>query len=119
MPSIGFLSMANSVASPALEAATSRQAPSSNDRSNFEFDLMKNSGKIHQKFLIESSGDYDFDVSEDELLEMGGDPSFISSDDDRDDSDDRDVEGKIESENDADFFEWDGTVDEDAHLDLD
>mmetsp|Transcript_2479 Transcript_2479/g.5678 ORF Transcript_2479/g.5678 Transcript_2479/m.5678 type:complete len:236 (-) Transcript_2479:812-1519(-) len=119
MPSISFLSLANSVASPALEAATFQESSPSIADDDVKFDLMKNSGKIHQKFMREESGDFDFEVSEDELLEMGGDPSFLLSDDLGNESDDRDVEGRIESESDADLFEWDGTVDEDAHLDLD
>ena len=99
MPSMTLLSMANSVESPALMAATGN------------FDVKKNSGKLHQLAMEKEE-----ELNEDDLLEMGGDPSFL---DDFDDDGDMKYKNKgIDGGyDDADFFLWDGEVNEDAHLD--
>ena len=98
VPSAGFLSDANSVASPALAAtAGAATAP---------FDPSKNAGAIHRLSGMDSEGgDGDYVMSEDDLMEMGGDPAFL----------DDDAWAKPPT-GDGDFF-WDGTVDEDAHND--
>ena len=87
VPSVGFLSMAQSVQSPAMTAA---------------FDPYSNAGKIHQLSMVESDG-----LNIDDLEEMGGDPSFL------DDPEGGEPEGREEE---GDFF-WDGEVNEDAWLD--
>ena len=99
MPSMTLLSMANSVESPALMAATGN------------FDVKKNSGKLHQLAMEKEE-----ELNEDDLLEMGGDPSFL---DDFDDDGDMKYKNKgIDcGYDDAGFFLWDGEVNEDAHLD--
>ncbi len=106
IPSMEFFSAANSVASPALVAATITSGP---------FDSLSNSGIIHR--LSKTSpveGDVgDYIMSEDDLMEIGGDPAFL---DDIVDEDDDDAWSKPPTANDDDFF-WDGTVDEDAHND--
>ena len=100
MPSMTLLSMANSVESPALMAATTNN-----------FDVKKNSGKLHQLAMEKEE-----ELNEEDLLEMGGDPSFL---DDFDDDGDMKYKNKgIDGgDDDADFFLWDGEVNEDAHLD--
>jgi hypothetical protein len=105
VPSAGFLSAANSVASPALAAAggatAGRSAP---------FDRSRNAGAIHRLSGMDSEGgDGDYVMSEDDLIEMGGDPAFL------DDVADDDAWAKPPAGG-GDFF-WDGTVDEDAHND--
>ena len=96
-PSLSFMSMASSMASPALTAVSSTAASG--------FDSLGNAGNLHRRFLEKED-------DEDDLLEMGGDPSFLA------DLDDGEVDVNTEI-NDSDFFEWDGRVDEDAHLDFD
>ena len=93
VPSMNFMSMANSVTSPALMAATG----------GAEFDPLENMGKIH-RMSVEEEG-----VSEEDLLEMGGDPAFL------DDVEEDSGTGSREVINDSGFF-WDGEIDEDAHL---
>jgi hypothetical protein len=93
VPSPDFMSMANSVASPIMGEV---------------FDPMRNMGKLHQRGL-------DADLSEDELLDIGGDPSFLGGDEVLD-GEFAKMEFGLDEPND---FEWDGTVDEDAHLDFD
>lgn len=95
MPSMDFLSMANSVASPALAAAAGGAGG---------FDPTKNMGKIHRMAMEEGEGT----PSEDDLMEMGGDPAFLDGFDDGPPS---------MGTEDADFFGWDGEVNEDAHFD--
>lgn len=90
VPSFNFMSMANSVTSPALAVAAG------------EFDSLKNMGQIHQVAMEKEGREV---MTEDDLLEMGGDPSFLD-----------------DVEDDAGFkgmgnFVWDGEVNEDAHLD--
>lgn len=96
VPSPGFMSVASSVASPALAAASSGGGGGGTGG----FDPLKNAGIIH-RMSKEAEG-----ITEDDLLDMGGDPEFL------DDAGDAEEEG-----GDPDFFDWDGTVDEDAHLD--
>ncbi|EJK60966.1 hypothetical protein THAOC_18611 [Thalassiosira oceanica] len=74
VPSAGFLSMAQSVQSPAMTAA---------------FDPYRNAGKIHQ-LSMESDG-----LSIDDLEEMGGDPAFL------DDPEEDEPKG---NEEEGDFF---------------
>lgn len=103
MPSMSLLSMANAVPSPVMDVANNGGGQSSGSGSDSNFDPMKNMGKIHQLALED-------EVSEDNLLEMGGDPGFLDSDDDDD--------MKFSDMDDANFFGgWDGTVDEEAHMD--
>ena len=93
MPSMS-LSMANSVESPVMTATQTGS-----------FDSMANAGKIHQIAMEED------ELNEDNLLEIGGDPDFLSLiAEDKSGIDDND------DEDDSGFF-WDGEVDEDAHLD--
>lgn len=99
VPSMNFMSMANSVTSPALTAAAGGGSGAKS-----EFDPLKNAGIIH-RISMEKEG-----MSEDDLLEMGGDPAFL-------DDVEEDREGLKEEIDDSHFFGWDGEVDEDAHLD--
>ena len=105
MPSISFMSMANSVTSPALTAAAVGTTTTTSAAA--DFDPLKNAGILHQLAMEKEQV-----MSEDDLLDMGGDPAFL---------DDPDEDGDAllkEGMDDADFFGWDGTVDEDAHLDF-
>lgn len=106
IPSAEFFSAANSVASPALVAATTTSGP---------FDMLSNSGIIHHlsKTSPVEGGVGDYVMSEDDLMEIGGDPAFL---DDIVDGGDDDAWSNSPTANDDDFF-WDGTVDEDAHND--
>ena len=97
VPSSGFMSMVNSIPSPILGAVN-------------DFDPVRNMGKLHKDELNED----DNDISEDDLLEIGGDPSFL--DDDESNNNDMKTRNDLDEPND---FEWDGTVDEDAHMDFD
>ena len=96
VPSASFMSMVNSVPSPIIGT---------------EFDPLRNMGKLHKDEL---KGDNQ--ICETDLLEMGGDPFFL-------DDDCREVsrsETSLDFDRHNDFeLEWDGTVDEDAHLDFD
>lgn len=96
VPSANFMSMAGSIASPIIDAAVN------------DFDPLSNRGRLHKAELKE-------DVNEDDLLEIGGDPFFLE-DGDREESDQRMLKAELDEPND---FEWDGFVDEDAHLDFD
>ena len=103
MPSISLLSMANAVPSPVMDVANNGGGETSGSGSDSNFDPLKNMGKIHQLALED-------EVNEENLLEMGGDPSFLDSDDDDD--------MKFSDMDDANLFGgWDGTVDEEAHMD--
>ena len=109
LPSIGFMSMANSISSPALDAvvsSSSSRAPPT--PAAMAFDRNKNSGILHQIFMEkeEAARMEGFVVSGDDLMEMGGDPSFLAEDD-------NDNGGYEKMNLDGG---WDGTVDEDAHL---
>lgn len=95
MPSLSLLSMASSVTSPA-------QSVISGITSNF--DPLMNAGKLYLEKVEK-------EMSEDDVLEIGGDPFFLDDDEGNSDT-------KMDME-DTDFFGWDGTVDEDAHLDFD
>ncbi|KAL7516315.1 hypothetical protein ACHAWX_001345 [Stephanocyclus meneghinianus] len=94
VPSASFMITANSV------------APSIFDRPGF--DPFRNAGQLHQRNI-------DGSLSEDDLLDVGGDPFFLD-DEDRLDSVFKQRQMELDQPND---FEWDGTVDEDAHLDFD
>jgi hypothetical protein len=65
-----------------------------------------------------------FENAEDEVLAMGGDPFFLGLDDDsKDDDDPPPIEGGTNLQLDPDTtepkkWEWDGEVDDEAHLDL-
>jgi hypothetical protein len=65
-----------------------------------------------------------FENAEDEVLAMGGDPFFLGLDDDsKDDDAPPPIESGTNLEVDPDStepkkFEWDGVVDDEAHLDL-
>ena len=100
LPSATFMSMASSVASPAL-SVIGAGGPSS----YHVFDQSRNSGKLHT--LSEMEDDFD-------LEEIGGDPAFLDEDDD----DSEFNKMKFDKDMDDDLF-WDGLVDEDAHLDFD
>lgn len=52
--------------------------------------------------------DGDYDTVEEEIEALGGDPIFLDSEPDDADEQEKDTDPD---------FEWDGTVDEDAHLD--
>lgn len=96
VPSASLMSMVNSIPSPIIGA---------------EFDPLRNMGKLHKDELKK-----DNQVCETELLEMGGDPFFL------DDGDREVIHSGIPLNFDrhSDFkLEWDGAVDEDAHLDFD
>ena len=101
-PSIGFMSMASSVTSPALSAAIGSGSPAS------EFDPLANAGRLHRTSSLDKEA-----MSEADLLDIGGDPDFLDSVD----VDEEEGEGLREEMDDSDFFDWDGTVDEDAHFD--
>ena len=101
VPSIGFMSMAQSVTSPALSAIGSGGDTS-------KFDPLANAGILHRM-----AKDTDT-ISEDDLLDMGGDPAFL---DVEDDAGAGEGTGPHEELDDSNFF-WDGTVDEDAHMDF-
>ncbi|KAL7456357.1 hypothetical protein ACHAWC_007881 [Mediolabrus comicus] len=102
MPSAAFMSMATSVASPALSVIGTGTGGSSSN-----FNQKQNAGKLHL------SEDDDFD-----LEEIGGDPGFLD-DDDTGGNDEKPFESmQFDKEMDDDLF-WDGLVDEDAHLDFD
>lgn len=104
VPSLGFMSMASSVASPTMAVAASGESPAFAN-----FDRIANMGKLH-RMELEKELKKGNDVDEDDLMEMGGDPSFLD--------DEEDGEGGMgEGMDDSDFFEWDGEVDESAHLD--
>eukprot|EP00571_Detonula_confervacea_P001105 CAMPEP_0172313668 /NCGR_PEP_ID=MMETSP1058-20130122/20716_1 /TAXON_ID=83371 /ORGANISM="Detonula confervacea, Strain CCMP 353" /LENGTH=153 /DNA_ID=CAMNT_0013027363 /DNA_START=270 /DNA_END=731 /DNA_ORIENTATION=+ len=105
MPSIDFMSMASSVSSPALEAAVGSGS------ANPEFDALKNMGGIHRAALEKEDN---MNMSEDDLLEMGGDPEFLWDDDEKVDNTSED--DLLDMGGDPAFL-WDGTVDEGAHLD--
>ena len=104
VPSIGFLSAANSVPSSLVSSL---------------FDPSRNAGTIHRRQLSAMEGegggddDDDYVVSEDDLMEMGGDPAFL---DDFEYDDDAKKARRADDAADDDFY-WDGTVDEDAHND--
>ena len=100
VPSISFMAMANSVTSPALTAATG----GSSTASTGAFDPLQNAGILHRMSMEKDTMD------EDTLLEIGGDPAFLDDDDEEEEA--------AKEIDDSDFFEWDGTVDEDAHLDF-
>lgn len=102
-PSIGFMSMASSVTSPALTAATGSGSPGAS-----EFDPLANAGRLHRTSSLDKEA-----MSEADLLDIGGDPDFLDSVD----VDEEEGEGLREEMDDSDFFDWDGTVDEDAHFD--
>lgn len=112
IPSAGFLSEATSIVSPALAVAT---AGSGGGGSTIVggiplFDPFKNAGTIHQLSMMEKENGSDYIISEDDLEEMGGDPSFLDNVvvvNDR--------IGTIDDN--SSKFIWDGTVDEDAHND--
>jgi hypothetical protein len=95
VPSVNFMSMANSVPSPIIGVK--------------DFDPLSNMGKLHKAELKD-----DVLLSEDDLLDIGGDPFFL--DDDNNEERERKMRMELDKTND---FEWDGTVDEDAHLDFD
>lgn len=104
MPSMSFMSMANSVASPALTAAAGGGVTASS--ATPDFDQYKNMGKIYRMELEKE----DRGMNEEDLLEMGGDPAFLD--------DSWEAEGfGAKKMDDAEFFGWDGEVNEDAHLD--
>ena len=98
-PSIGFMSMVSSAASPALAVASGGIAGAKSD-----FDPLKNAGIIR---LMASESER---LDEEDLLEMGGDPAFLDNVEEED--------GSREEMKDSDFFEWDGTVDEEVHMDF-
>lgn len=75
-----------------------------------DFDPLSNMGKLHKAEAKE-------DANEDDLLEIGGDPFFLE-DVDREESERRMTMAMKELDEPNDF-EWDGFVDEDAHLDFD
>lgn len=94
VPSASFMSMVNSV--PIISAGN-------------VFDPLRNMGKLHRDELAA-----DGDVSQDGLLEMGGDPFFLEND-----GMGGNVSTMIKGLDEPDDIEWDGTVDEDAHMDYD
>ena len=112
VPSIGFMSAAALLADTTTGtgvASTDLQA------STILFDPLKNYGIIHRLSAMEEEDDDN--MSEDDLLEMGGDPDFLGDDDDE--SAHGTNQMSILNDMDASVvFEWDGMVDEDAHLDL-
>ena len=97
VPSASFMNMVNSVPSLVVGAGS-------------DFDPLQNMGKLHRDESVE-----DKDVSKDNLLEMGGDPFFLE-DDDIGENGSSTIIKELDEPND---FEWDGTVDEDAHMDFD
>mmetsp|Transcript_4429 Transcript_4429/g.9577 ORF Transcript_4429/g.9577 Transcript_4429/m.9577 type:complete len:189 (+) Transcript_4429:145-711(+) len=107
MPSMSLMSMASSVTSPALASVVG----SGGEGAAVEFDQFKNSGKLHRIAMEKEFSGGEGGMSGDDLLEMGGDPAFL------DDAEDMEAEGLGMEKDDADFFAWDGEVDEDAHLD--
>jgi len=112
IPSAGFLSEATSIVSPALAVAT---AGSGGGGSTIVggiplFDPFKNAGRIHQLSMMEKENGSDYIICEDDLEEMGGDPSFLDNV--------VAVNDRIGTIDDnSSKFIWDGTVDEDAHND--
>lgn len=97
VPSANFLSMTSSVPSPIIGAAGG-------------FDPLSNMGKLHK-------AEIKYDVDEDDLLEMGGDPFFLG--DGEREATDREMLKVMKELDEPNDFEWDGFVDEDAHLDFD
>lgn len=117
VPSISFMSMANSVASPALTAASAGSGVMTKQTVD-DFDPLKNAGILHRMAMED-------ELNEDSLMEMGGDPAFLDDIDENKNDDDDDsglsmeeMNDLMESGGDPAFFGWDGTVDEDAHLDF-
>ncbi|KAL7438475.1 hypothetical protein ACHAXH_003862 [Discostella pseudostelligera] len=108
VPSIGFMSAAAMLADSSGSVVGGVAAAA---QTATIFDPSLNSGTIHRLSVME---DDDENMSEDDLLEMGGDPDFLG-----DDNDGRFVDASTFKEiDDSDIFEWDGMVDEDAHLDM-
>lgn len=110
IPSAGFLSEATSIVSSALSMAAGSGGSIIVGDGIPLFDPFKNAGRIHQLSMIEKENGIDYIISEDDLEEMGGDPSFLDNVvvvNDR--------IGTIDDN--SSKFIWDGTVDEDAHND--
>ena len=107
VPSIGFMSAAAMLADSSGSVIGGVTAAAT--QASTIFDPLLNSGTIHRISLMEED---DENMSEDDLLEMGGDPDFLD-----DDIGVVDV-GAFKEIDDSDIFEWDGMVDEDAHLDM-
>lgn len=104
IPSAGFLSEATSIVSPGGGGGSTIVGGIP------LFDPFKNAGRIHQLSMMEKENGSDYIISEDDLEEMGGDPSFLDNGvvvNDR--------IGTIDDN--SSKFIWDGTVDEDAHND--
>ena len=121
MPSAAFMNMANSVSSPALAASQGMGVNASGkSQAEVDFDPFKNAGKVHQMAMNKQENS-DSGMNEDDLLEMGGDPAFLDDDvNAKDDTGMMSAEEMFDLEEmggDPAFFGWDGTVDEDAHLD--
>lgn len=111
-PSIGFMSAVailtgSGIPGDSIGGAATTQA------STILFDPLINSGMIHRLSVIDKEGD---DMSEDDLLEVGGDPDFLGDDGcsvlmSNQMSASKDMNNPV-------LFEWDGMIDEDAHLDM-
>ena len=116
VPSAGFMSMASSVASPALATAAGG--------STAGFDPLQNMGQLHRMELAQS--ERGGATSAADLEEMGGDPAFLGAGDLEEMGGDpafldlEEMGGDPAflggAEDDAAFF-WDGQVDEEAHMD--
>ncbi len=103
-PSIGFMSAAAVLTGSGI-VADSIGGAATTQTSTILFDPLLNSGMIHRLFAIDEESD---EMSEDDLLEMGGDPDFLG---------DANL-SPLKDMNNRALFEWDGMVDEDAHLDM-
>uniref|UniRef100_A0A7S2I3Y7 Uncharacterized protein n=1 Tax=Helicotheca tamesis TaxID=374047 RepID=A0A7S2I3Y7_9STRA len=117
MPSAGFMmgvasmSQTTGGVNSVLGKGTSGESESHTEKEAFSTIMMPSGvpffggGGLHQRTVDQ----------EEELDEIGGDAFFLGSDGDDDD----DVEANDAKADDSEFFEWDGTIDEDAHHDFD
>jgi hypothetical protein len=110
IPSAGFLSEAASIISPVLAMTAGSDGSIIVGAGIPLFDPFKNAGRIHQLSMLEKENGSDYIISEDDLEEMGGDPSFLDNS--------VVINDKIGTiDDDSSKFIWDGTIDEDAHND--
>jgi hypothetical protein len=110
IPSAGFLSEATSIISPVLAMTVGSGGSTIVEAGIPLFDPFKNAGRIHQLSMMEKEDGTDYIISEDDLEEMGGDPSFLNNS--------VVVNDRIGTiDDDSSKFIWDGTIDEDAHND--
>lgn len=111
IPSAGFLSEATSIISPSLAMAAGSGGSTIAGAGIPLFDPFKNAGRIHQLSMMEKENGSDYIINEDDIEEMGGDPSFL------DNVVVNNRTGTIDDDDSFSHFIWDGTVDEDAHND--